>query len=918
MPRTRALAALLALLACSLGVRSTPVGPPSPSPPSLTCGGPEPTWLVSSSWPAGGVFRCGCGQASAGSSTAWNNVTVCAALGDLLYATGSPVLGANGYTFAWLGSQAGWADAASGVATDYCSFSNLYCGASATGVPPAKGMPGLLLDSWGMVGTLPASFGALAALPDINSIGLANNAGLLVDPALLLPFTQLSYVNLAYTTLLGGTLPAAWAGLTQLTTMYLSNCQLTGTLPPEYGALSNLQALRLTTNALTGSIPAEWAGMNSMASLQLSTNSLSGTLPAAVFCSMTLENLYLDTIAFSGSIPSFSGSSPSQPCLQLTDLDLRNNALTGSIPDELAAAMMCVKNGMSQVAYLGLAGNRLTGDVPFSLTNRTCIQQLQLQRAVSVCPAGSAETTGATGTNDGSTWTRASCALCPAGYFTSTPGALLCSPCDPGYTSAQGATACTPCDAGQFLGKSGVCEACSPGSYSQRAAVGCTACQANTYSSADGTSCLSCPDGSTSSLGSPALDSCACAPGNVPVYAADNSTFTCTACGAGTFHDVVAGVCAPCPAGTYNANTGATQCTPLSTGFYAAMNATTQFPCAQGSFLNGTECAMCQPGTFTATSGALTCPPCPPSTIAPGFAAVACDACPAASSDAAEHTQCVCGDGYFDAALGASPSSPVCTACVDGGECVGGVLLAQEGWWRETPTDAVFLKCREGYCLQESASASAATTGRRLRQTQQGNCADGHSGTLCAVCLDGYTMQGGFCQPCGEGDDWKHWSRASKAITIAFFVPAGMLLLALLLLLPLLPAVERLMWGCTATLAMAAEAAGSGGMAFFRRCCCRSAEEAPVPRRSSARVAIPRRSSTGRWSQFAFGRASQTDGQANEVAEADKSAEELDTAGAGSIDELLEAASELLITLMRPGKILVKCVAACLWRAVTC
>ena len=918
--------ALLGLLACARCVQGAPApsGPAPAPPPAMTCAGPEPTWLRSSWWPSGAVFRCGCGLVSAGNAAAWNDVAFCAAFGDLFYGIATIALGASNGIL-------GWPDAAGNVSTDYCTLPYVFCSPLLTCVPAlwisqlacvltqapcslrscsggtlTKNLPGLLLDAPGLNGTLPASFTALAAMTGFASIGLNNNPGLTIDLSLLAPFAPtLQYLSLSDTRLLGGTLPAALGAFTGLTTLLISNSGLTGTLPPELGALSALTVLGLTDNSLTGSIPEAWAGMTSLVSLSLANNALSGSLPLAL-CHMPLSSLMLSTNQISGSIPSLA-------CMDLGYIDLRNNQLTGSIPSDLVDGLACT----GQAAYVGLAGNRLTGDLPISLTNRSCVKQLNLQRAVSVCPAGSAETTSiASALNNDNSWTRAACALCPAGYFSSQPGALLCTLCEPGYTSQAGAIVCTPCDAGSFMGKNGTCQACSPGSFSQRGAVGCTTCQSNSYSSTDGTECLPCPDGSTGNPGSPDLASCTCALGSVPVYTADRSSFACTACAAGSFHDIVAGECTACAAGTYNAAAGATQCTPVDTGFVTVLNSTAQIPCPIGTYLNITtaECSQCAPGTYAATTGALACPPCPPSTIAAGVAATACDACPASSSDAEEHTACVCAEGYYDANLGANTSVPQCTKCADGGECVGGQLLASEGWWRESPTDAVFLKCREGYCLPEGAATTdgAAVTRRRLRQDgsgDAGHCADGHGGTLCAICLDGYTMQGGFCAPCSKGDDWEHWSRASKAITIALFVPAGMLLIALLLLLPLLPAVEHLLWGCTATLAVAAEKVASGGAALYRRCCCRGEEEeAPVLRRSSVRVAIPRRSSTGRWSQFAFGRASQMDVPAAEGepgAEDEKDAEELDTAGAGTIDELLEAATVLLMTLMRPGKILI-------------
>ena len=567
-------------------------------------------------------------------------------------------------------------------------------------------------------------------------------------------------------------------------------------------------------------------------------------------------------------------------------------------------------------ASLGLAGNQLTGDVPISLVNKSCIYQVQVQRPVSVCQAGSVEVGAAatTLTQAGNVqWLRANCEPCAAGTFSGAAGAVVCTPCEPGYYSLSDGTGCLPCDAGSFLNAtSGVCDACWPGSFSARGALTCSPCQANTYAAADGTSCLSCPDGSTSFAGSPALNACTCTAGSVPQYAA-GATFVCQPCPAGTEHDVVTNECMPCPSNSYNGVRGSTTCTPVDAGFVVILNGTAQAPCPAGSYLNVSECAMCQPGTFSATQGATTCPSCPPATISATGGATACDACPASSSDGLGNTVCLCLDGYYDVALGANTSAPQCTSCADGGACVGGVLLAQEGWWRESPTDDLFLKCREGYCLAEDPPASSAR--RRLAQADAGHCLDGHSGVLCAICQDGYTLQGGFCKPCRQEDAWRSWSRASRGVTIALFVPAGFLLLTLLLLLPLLPAWESAMWRCTTMLAVAAESVG-GAIGALRRCCCGGGDAAEVaPRRSSTRVSIGRRSSAPRWSAVAVGRASASSQPALEDAPAESGdaggAEVTDVAVADGINALFEAAVELFTALARPGKILIKCVSFC-------
>ena len=559
-------------------------------------------------------------------------------------------------------------------------------------------------------------------------------------------------------------------------------------------------------------------------------------------------------------------------------------------------------NYMSQ-AKLGLAGNMLTGAVPATLNIGGCTE-LAAQRPVSVCLAGSAEKSGS---SSFISFGLASCDSCADGFFSSSPGAVACTACEPGYYSMPNRTGCLPCGAGTFLSSTGGCQPCPPGSSSQRGAVACPPCQANTFSAADRTSCTSCPSASTSYVGSPTIASCTCALGSVPQYTADNSTFACVPCARGSYHDAAAGVCVACPAGTYTNTAGSYTCIPATAGFMVVLGGSDQAPCPAGTFLNGTACASCAPGTFAASSGATSCAACPPSTVAPLPTATSCTACPANSADAAGNTMCVCASGYYDATRGGA-DGPECTPCVDGGACVAGALLAQEGYWRESPTDAIFLKCREGYCLPEEAAAPGAVSGRRLRQSQgSANCAEGHSGTLCAVCLDGYTMQGGFCKACSAGDSWAHWSRASKGVIIAFFVPVGLLLIALLLLLPLLPGWERALWRVTTGIAAAAETLLGCAGGLKRRCFGGAAEEevavaVAVSQRLSRRVSVTRHSTVGHFAMLPF---HQQPSMRLETPAGGETAAEVVEVGLGSVDALLAAATELLIALMRPGKILV-------------
>ena len=300
-----------------------------------TCTGPEPAWQTSSWWPAGAVFRCGCGLASYGSAYVWNDVAICAAFGDLLFATAGPQPDhmsvqqtVQPYIFYWSRAN-GWTDAARNISTNYCNFDMVTCGVSATNVTIDKGY-GIMLGSNNLTGTVPASFSALSGLPDANMLefGQVTNT-LTLDPSILVPFaTSLLYLSMAGTTLVGGTLPPLLGSLTMLRVLFAMNDALTGTLPPEIGSLTRLQALQLGGNSLTGGIPDSWSSLSALTSLSLEGNALSGTLSTTTLCGMSaLTYVDLSGNSFSGNIPSLGLCTPS---LQLTFLDLKSNAFTGA------------------------------------------------------------------------------------------------------------------------------------------------------------------------------------------------------------------------------------------------------------------------------------------------------------------------------------------------------------------------------------------------------------------------------------------------------------------------------------------------------------------------------------------------------------------------------------------------------------
>ena len=143
-------------------------------------------------------------------------------------------------------------------------------------------------------------------------------------------FPQLNTISFVVTGL-EGTLPSELGEMTALTILQLSGLQLSGTIPASFSNL-RLRILNLIDNLFTGTFPSEWlfARGDGLETVAIGQNSFEGPLPELKRQSSIINFWVFDNL-FEGTIPI---SYCQQPTLQY--LFLSNNALTGSIPEQVS------------------------------------------------------------------------------------------------------------------------------------------------------------------------------------------------------------------------------------------------------------------------------------------------------------------------------------------------------------------------------------------------------------------------------------------------------------------------------------------------------------------------------------------------------------------------------------------------------
>nr|XP_027098586.1 receptor-like protein EIX2 [Coffea arabica] len=239
-----------------------------------------------------------------------------------------------------------------------------------------------------------------------------------------------------------GSIPDSLCSLQMLVVLDLSNNQLSGRIPSCIGKLKTLGALLLANNNLYGHIPISLGHLNVLQSLHLNRNNFTGMLPFSLRHLKKLEYLDLGNNGLEGIIPSWIGDELSRLRILVLEsnnfhgdisvslcklsslqvLNLKDNNLTGHIPrcfnnftamtvteldsnDNIyvgiyVTPLMTLSGTYSEelsvfikgrmlnytssivpyVRFMGLSGNKLSGEIPVELMSLVGLQGLDLSR----------------------------------------------------------------------------------------------------------------------------------------------------------------------------------------------------------------------------------------------------------------------------------------------------------------------------------------------------------------------------------------------------------------------------------------------------------------------------------------------------------------------------------------------------------
>ncbi|XP_077213647.1 uncharacterized protein LOC143848570 [Tasmannia lanceolata] len=169
---------------------------------------------------------------------------------------------------------------------------------------------------------------------------------------------------------LPATFPTQLLSFNSLTTLIISNANLTGEIPPSIANLSmSLTVLDLSYNALTGEIPPNIGKLSALQFLSLNSNFLQGDIPPEIGNCSNLRQLGLVDNQLTGKVPAELG--------HLSGLEIfragGNLGIHGEIPSEIS--------NCKGLVFLGLADTSISGEIPSSFGELINLKTLSIYTA---------------------------------------------------------------------------------------------------------------------------------------------------------------------------------------------------------------------------------------------------------------------------------------------------------------------------------------------------------------------------------------------------------------------------------------------------------------------------------------------------------------------------------------------------------